>query len=474
MIPPLHPRRGAVSCGVPTLVWSAAAGLALGLAYATSPLFIIVLIGAATLLMVAGRDLSHGERRRIAWILASAIAVRCLLIAAMLVSNIPYLSDLGVGGVTGDDGYFLGRAMRGRDIVLDIMPGRYDYFVVSDEYGRTSYLQFLTAIQVWFGPTPYSIRALNGLLFVTASYLLFRLCRPGLGATASQVALVALLFLPSLLVSSISTTKESLYFLATAALLTAVVELVRRPAVGARAAAVAVAAICLWVLDDLRRGALALSVSGLALAVVARVLFVTPRRLIAGTVVGVAAVLLLWVQPPVRARFLDATASAAKMQAGHVFTSGHAYKLLDEGFYMHPAAPSAWPLALTELQAGRFLTRAAVSFVLTPLPWEMVSLSELLFLPEHLVWLLIVGLVPIGAIAGWRRDPTITACLIGFALPTAAVLAVTTGNVGTLLRLRGLVTPYLIWFAALGALVVCEWLLTRSRATPWQRVEVAQ
>ena len=70
--------------------------------------------------------------------------------------------------------------------------------------------------------------------------------------------------------------------------------------------------------------------------------------------------------------------------------------------------------------------------------------------------------IPIGAVAGWRRDRTITACLVGFALPTAAVLAVTTGNVGTLLRLRGLVTPYVVWFAVLGALGVAEWLLSRS------------
>ena len=52
------------------------------------------------------------------------------------------------------------------------------------------------------------------------------------------------------------------------------------------------------------------------------------------------------------------------------------------------------------------------------------------------------------------------ALLVAF---TAAVLALTTGNVGTLLRLRGLVTPYLIWLSALGLCALLEsWL--RSRA----------
>ena len=87
----------------------------------------------------------------------------------------------------------------------------------------------------------------------------------------------------------------------------------------------------------------------------------------------------------------------------------------------------------------------------------MASLSELAFFPELVVWWLIVIFTPIGVVAGWQRDRRITALLLGFALPTAAALAVTNGNVGTLLRLRGLVTPYIVWLAVLGALVVAEY-----------------
>ena len=458
---------------MPTLAGGAAAGIALGLLYAASPLFLVTLAGAAALLLTAGRDVRPDERRRIVLILGAALGVRFLLIGGMLVVNIPYLSDLAVGGLRGDDAYYLARAIRARDILLDLTHGRYDYFVVSDEYGRTSYLQFLTALQTLFGPTPYSIRALNSLLFVTGSYLLFRLCRPGFGATATSLALIAVLFLPSLMVSSISTSKEAAYFLVTAVLLVSAVAAIRRPGVLLKAGAVAVAALCLWLLDDLRRGALVLGLSGLALAAVARVLLETPRRAAASAAVAVVTAAILWMLPPVRERVLAATASVAKMHAGHVFTQGHAYKLLDHGFYMHPGTPAAWRLDLTGLQAGRFLVRAAVSFVATPLPWEMRSLSELMFFPEHLVWVLMVLLVPIGAVAGWRRDATVTACLIGFALPTAAAVAVTTGNVGTLLRLRGLVTPYLVWFAVLGALTVCEWLLTRSTSSALRHSEAA-
>ena len=59
---------------------------------------------------------------------------------------------------------------------------KYDFFVAFDEYGRNSYVTALTAAQVVFGPTPYSLRLLNTLLFTVGALLLFRLCRDAFGA----------------------------------------------------------------------------------------------------------------------------------------------------------------------------------------------------------------------------------------------------------------------------------------------------
>ncbi len=124
-----------------------------------------------------------------------------------------------------------------------------------------------------------------------------------------------------------------------------------------------------------------------------------------------------------------------------MFTTSHTYKLLDHGFYFLPSTPASWPLQLTDAQAMRFLVRAVVSFLFTPLPWEMTSLSELLFLPEHAVWLLMIVFAPIGVVASWQRNRRMTGLLVMWIVPTAAAIAMTTGNVGTLLRLRGMVTP---------------------------------
>jgi hypothetical protein len=454
-----------VSVGVavimPTmLTWRAGiiAGVIMAVCYSASPLFTLTLAGSALLLLISGNGLHPHERRLLAVLLGSALAVRFLFIGVMLVTDIPLLNDLSVGGLRGDDAYYLSRAIRARDITLGLTQGRYDFFVITDEYGRTSYLHLLTALQVLFGPTPYGMRAVNALLFVAAGVILFRLVRPGFGATASFAALVVLLFLPSLFVSSVSLLKESVYFLVASVLLL-LVTVARRSKVATAIGCVAGAAVCVFVLHDLRRGALELVIAGVAIGLALPVVFATRRRALASIAALSVAIAVAAIQPPLRARALDAVTAVARTHAGHVYTSGHAYKLLDDGFY----ETTAWPERLTDAQALRFLVRAAVSFVVTPLPWEMVSLSELSFFPELVGWWLIVIFAPIGIIAGWQRDRHITALLLGFALPTAAALAVTNGNVGTLLRLRGLVTPYIVWLAVLGALAVAEYFM---RATP--------
>jgi hypothetical protein len=216
------------------------------------------------------------------------------------------------------------------------------------------------------------------------------------------------------------------------------------------------AAGSIWILDDLRRGAVILSVSGLACGLAIRALGATRWPFAIAAAGMVAALVVIAIVPALQQRVLAGLTSAAKQHSGHVFTVGHAYKLLDDGFYMNPATPAASTIVLTPWQATRFVARSAATFILTPLPWEARSLSERAYLPEHLLWYLLVLMLPFGIAEGWRRDAWATSMVLGFIVPTAITLAMTNGNIGTLLRLRGLVTPYMAWISALGLCVVAD------------------
>ncbi len=139
---------------------------------------------------------------------------------------------------------------------------------------------------------------------------------------------------------------------------------------------------------------------------------------------------------------------------------------MDEGFYINPGIGETWDVTLTDAQALRFLIRAASSFVVTPLPWEMASRSELAFLPEHLLWYVLVlsscRLVSSPDGGAIRCSPRSCSAIV---IPTAVAVALTNGNVGTLLRMRGLVSPYLLWLSTLGLLALTEAVI-RARAQP--------
>jgi len=453
--------------GVSRPLLSVLAGLALALLFTASPVGVIVLATAPAVAILAARRLDRDDRRVLFTIFGVALLARLLAILALFALGIPEHNDLSLGSLTGDQAYNISRSLRTRDILRGFGGlTHYDYFVTTDEYGRTSYISLLTLLQYVFGPSPFGLRLLNALMFVTGAAILFRTLRPRFGMVASSLGLVVVVVLPSLFYASISVLKEPLYFLASSVCLAAAIGLGRRRDAGSWIALAVLMALCIWILDDLRRGAVVLSLAGLACGVAIRVIGSTRWPLTTVAALLIASLGVIAMAPSLQQRALTGISSAAKQHTGHVFTRGHAYKLLDDGFYMNPVTPAASRVVLTPWQAARFVARAAASFILTPLPWEARSLSERAYLPEHLLWYLLVLMLPFGVAEGWRRDPWATSMVIGFVLPTAAALAMTNGNVGTLLRLRGLVTPYIAWVSMVGFCAVAEWCCARWRDLP--------
>lgn len=449
------------------------AGVMLGVFYTASPLTVLSLIGFAGVLSAATRDLPPSQARMLAAVLGAAFLVRLAVVAALFVTGIPRHDDLAVGALTGDEAYNLSRALRTRDILTGAPTTQYDYFVAYDEYGRSSYLSFLTALQFVFGPTPYGVRVLNAVFFLAGAAVLFRLARAGFGFVPAITGLTALAFLPSLIYASTTVLKESVYFSATAVLVASVLQLLRPPRLLSAVSALVVSLGCLWVLSDLRRGAEVLAPAGIALGLALWFAAATPRRAVLSTIAAAIVALLLLNTAVVRSQLATRLEPIAKIHTGHVFTIGHHYKLLDDGFYRNVQTPAASTITLTPEQSLRFVVRGIVSFLTVPVPWQIASRSELAVVPEQLVWYVMLLALPFGIRAGWRQDALLTAVLIGFIVPTAIVLALTNGNVGTLLRLRGLVTPYLIWISALGLCVALDALARRAAtAEPHPRYAV--
>jgi hypothetical protein len=440
------------------LAWSVAAGLCLAAIYTVTPLTVCVVVAAVVILPWFGRGLPREERQWLTAVVVLALIVHLMAIGGLFLRNLPNHDDLFVGATSGDEAYTMSRALRTRAILRGSATSLYDFFVAFDDYGHNSYVTVATAIQVVFGPTPYSLRLFNTLLFTAGALLLFRLCRRAFGIAPALTGLAVVLFWPSLFAWSISLLKESLYFLLSAVIVAATIAGLRASRWRSRVLGFACAVTAAALVQGLRPGALPLAAAGLTTGFAAHGLFTSKRTFVVGTAIAAVFMVFAVSTPALSARLVQALEGTAKTHTGHVFTVGHDYKLLDAGFYVNPQTPAASTLTLTNDEAARYLLRAASSFVVVPAPWHLQSARELAYLPEQMAWYTLVLLLPVGIVAGYRRDRLVTCMLVGYVAPTAVALALTNGNVGTLLRLRGLVVPFLAWVSAAGFCAVIDTL----------------
>src|SRR5262249_55215119 len=108
---------------------------------------------------------------------------------------------------------------------------------------------------------------------------------------------------------------------------------------------------------------------------------------------------------------------------------------------------------MTIHEGARYVANAFISYMTVPTPWQIRSRAMLSYWPEQTIWYGIVVLAPFGVLVGVRRDSATTSVLAVTAAAAVAAVALTSGNIGTLVRHRGLALPYIVWLSALG---VCD------------------
>src|SRR5260221_7329218 len=187
-----------------------AAGAAIGVVYALSPLTILCVLAMLVIVRLAVRGIEGDERRWILLIVAAAVVARLAAIAALFAvtnhAQMPFRSFFG------DEAYFIRRSVWLRNVSLDIPIHGADLIYAFDEYSASSYLYIFALVQVLVGPPPYGLHLLALESYLAATLLLFRVVRSTLGRMPALVGLVLLLCLPSWFVWSISVLKESLFF----------------------------------------------------------------------------------------------------------------------------------------------------------------------------------------------------------------------------------------------------------------------
>lgn len=436
-----------------------AAGAALGLLYTLSPLTVLSLAALTALALALSGSMAPRERRWFLGVVASAMALRLAAIALLFLLADP---SQPFASFFGDEEMFKSRTVWLRNVSAGVAVSPADMIYAFDEVGRSRFLYLLAYIQVLVGDAPYGANVLNACWYAAAVILLHWLLRRAFGAVVALGSTLVLVFLPSLFSWSISVLKEPLYLLVAVLELILAVQIVRAPGVALRGAAAVAVIACGFLLEGIRQGGWLLATVGTTAGIAGALVMARPRVALASVAALPLVVLMAWSQPAVRDRTLKTVQEAAFQHWGHVVTPGYSYRLLDDRIYWLGNRLTVYQM--TPGEAGRYVVRAFASFVTVPRPSQIESWGALAYLPEQAVWYAILFLVPIGAVAGFRRDPIVTALLLSHGLAAAGMVALTGGNIGTLIRHRGLSLPYFSALAAVGGYHAIGWLMHRHHA----------
>lgn len=438
---------------------ASALGAALGVAY-LSPFTVWFCGVMAALFWWAGRGLPARERRWIWGVMAVSVAFRVLMIAALFIASDG--RPLATFYWEPDSWLYKFRSMALVQFWQDKPPGLWGFTGALDrEWGSSAYVQVLAYLQFLLGTAPYGVHLLNTAISLTAAVLLHRLVRPSFGPVAALLGLALLVFWPSWFSTSASSLRDPSFWLLAAIAVVCCVSMVRSRIWKWRAALGVLALGACVALDTIRLGgtitALSALLLGLASAAIARratVALLTVPILVATTV-------FLWSSPPVGVRALSLTKQSGEKHKGVVFTGGGTYKLLDARLYdIGPDAISK-VTTMTPVEARRFVVRAGVSILAFPLPWQSRSMSQVVYIPQQVMWYIVLALVPIGVVAGFRRDALLTSVLTSMTLFHLAVVGLRSGNFGTMVRHRDMAFLFIIWLGALGAASALTTLVTR-------------
>lgn len=437
------------------LVVAAALG---GVAYAVSPLTAWLVLAVWLLWRAAVNGVANGERRWMSCLVATGLVIRLLAIAALIVSTTP--GSMNNPSFFGDGSYAIGRSLWLLSIWLG-EPVHPRYFIEAfDEYGGGGHNYFQAAVQLMVGPSPLALHLLAVTIFLAGAVLMYRLVRRSYGPTAAVVAFAVIWLAPSWIAWSITPIKDGFQFLLVVITLACVTHARRGRGRLSRLAALACIVAAVAILSSLRSGGLFMMVVTVGAGVVWSVIARWRTAAVAALAVAMIAGLALGPTAMVRQRISDEVVDAVNRHLGHVRTQGTHFKLLDERLYHLPWEHRVVPEPLEGL---RFVIRAATAFVTVPLPWDVKNSKGALYLPVQLLWYFGVAFAIGGLPAALRRDALLTTMLLAYIAISAAIIAPNSGNVGTLIRHRDSVTPFVACISGVG--VSC-FLARRRLAVP--------
>ena len=314
-------------------------------------------------------------------------------------------------------------------------------------YGWNGYACVLGAFCYLFDFSPHAVHLINGLLGALLGPVIFWLALAyHYERAVAKWAAVVVTGCPSLILWSTTNLKEPVLHLLTALLFLLFARRPERPTCQAWLRWILLMAGGLVAHATLRSVAYTGLLAGACLA--AWGLTWCARMSLTVTLAGVTLALALAAR---HAPVHEVLAKLFHIHLGHFTASGICYQYLPQAFFTI-GYEEAWS------RTGRlgwevvfWIGKAIGHYLMEPLPWRFDNLFALLTYPQMVAWYVLLPLAALGALAAvrWRLAAT-----LGWLLTLAGWIllgGLTNGNIGTVFRVRDMVTPSIVLLGCAGA-----------------------
>lgn len=390
-------------------------------------------------------------RGRISFVLALVLVAFVLRAIAAVVLEGALIAAGGDGFIALDDRAYNQVAWQQAQAWRGVGPGVHP----RERYLLNVYTYTEAALYLATGHQPLAMKLLNCLFGALTAGLIYLTARRLFSHLAACLSGIAAAFFPSTFLWSTTNLKDAMFLFFLALILWLLTWLV----LTARQRLIVPLLVTLAIIGGLRIYIQAL----LAIVIPGTVLLQSgarfARKWATGALLMIGCAAALWLSGGARwvvgyLPFIDQQRylAAAGANSAYVPTPGPTERV---GVGESSPAPATRSLRglITWLPTGLVYALAA------PFPWAAQRTVERITIPEVLLWYVALALATIAIAVHWRRWQSY-AHLLGFIGSLLLLLALTQGNLGTLVRQRGMAIPFTLVFSGEGA----AWLWSRWRA----------
>lgn len=134
------------------------------------------------------------------------------------------------------------------------------------------------------------------------------------------------------------------------------------------------------------------------------------------------------------------------LHTGYVNTGGKVYRVLDNRYYERPNL--VYGMGWVEIIFSS--ARSLIHFLFEPFPWRMVNFSLLFAYLQMVIWYILFFFACVGFLKIKDYNYTLYLPLVFYLLMGTLIIALPSGNVGTVFRHRDILSPFFFVFSAVG------------------------